>query len=65
MDNDTDELKLSRKKAANVAMLLGGLAFCLGALICLIYLLMYKPWKKENFYESNPTSAERTNPNRN
>ena len=26
-------------------MLLGGVAFCLGALICLIYLLVYKLWK--------------------
>ena len=42
---EKEELKLARKKAANIAMFWGGVAFCLGAVICLIYLWVVKPYK--------------------
>jgi hypothetical protein len=39
------ELKAARKKAAQIGTLLGGVSLVVGALICLIYLLRYQPWK--------------------
>lgn len=43
--DDSEEIKETRKKASQIGVLLGGIALCVGALICLIYLLIYKPWK--------------------
>ena len=49
MDPDEEQLKLDRKKASQIALLLGGIALALGALVCLVYLLVYKPWKIHPF----------------
>ncbi|MBI2916216.1 MAG: hypothetical protein HYY63_03730 [Elusimicrobia bacterium] len=40
-----DQIKAERKKASQVGLLLGGVALAAGALLCLIYLLIYKPWR--------------------
>lgn len=39
------ELKAQRKKASMTGLLFGALSLVIGALICLYYLLAYKPWK--------------------
>jgi len=38
-------LKEERKKASQIGLLLGGFALVLGAIICLIYIFLYKPWQ--------------------
>jgi len=43
--SEEEELKAARKKASQVGVLLGGIALVVGSLICLAYLLIYKPWK--------------------
>lgn len=40
-----EELKAERKKASQWALFWGGVTLVVGAIICLIYLLMFKPWK--------------------
>ena len=42
---EEEELKAARKKASQVGVLWGGIALMVGALICLVYLLIYEPWK--------------------
>lgn len=43
--SEEEQLKEVRKRASQTALLLGGFALALGALVCLVYLLVYKPWK--------------------
>ncbi len=43
---DSEEaVKAARKKASQVGLLLGALTLVLGSLVCLFYLLYFKPWK--------------------
>jgi len=43
MEDET--LKEERKKASHWGVFLGGIVLIAGAIICLIYLLIFKPWK--------------------
>lgn len=42
---EREELKALRKRASMNGLILGALSLMVGALVCLIYLLVYKPYK--------------------
>ena len=44
-ESSEESLKALRKRASQTGLLLGGVAFVVGSLICLVYLLVYKPWR--------------------
>lgn len=44
-DEERERLKAERKKASQIGLLLGAAALVVGSIICLIYLLIYRPWK--------------------
>jgi hypothetical protein len=45
LPDDREALKEQRKKASQIGLLLGALALVIGSIVCLIYLLLQKPWK--------------------
>ncbi len=53
-DPEKEQLKKDRKTASQIGLLLGGIAFTLGAITCLIYLLIYKPYKIPDHLLQNP-----------
>ena len=53
-----ESLKAARKNASQVALLLGGIALAVGALVCLLYLVLYQPWKMENPRPAASSNAE-------
>jgi hypothetical protein len=61
MDPEEEQLKLERKRASQAALLLGGMALAAGALICLVYLLIFKPWKIPLPRTSSPADSRPAN----
>jgi len=51
-----DLLESERKRASRAGLLLGGITFVLGALICLAYLLIKKPWKPPSERDRPPAA---------
>lgn len=52
-------LRSQRKKAAQLGTLFGAIVLILGAIVCLIYALIYKPWQiPESHPHSNVTTPQ-------
>ena len=45
MNPEREELRAAMKNASQWAVFWGGIAFIVGSLICLAYLLIKKPWR--------------------
>jgi len=44
-DPQDEDLKRERKQASQIALFLGGVTLVIGAILCLIYIIKFKPWK--------------------
>lgn len=52
--NDKSEEQLKKEKKSRTGLLLGGITLMAGAIICLIYIWFFKPWKIETASQSAP-----------
>jgi hypothetical protein len=57
MDPEEEQLKFERKRASQTGLLLGGIALALGAVACLAYLLVFKPWKFNSPQYTSPINS--------